>query len=127
MRSILGPRNTAPSSASSRPETDPGKAGTGSRPLSFLEAAAFQWVNPKGWVAAIAITAQFVTPEALVRTAFLVAAAFVLSGLSSTLAWVSFGRIISRWLDTPSRLRAFNLTMALLLVGFLALILMEQR
>ena len=33
-------------------------------PMSFLEAAAFQWVNPKAWVMAITSMALYSTPTA---------------------------------------------------------------
>ncbi len=104
----------------------PGQAGKASRPLTFLQAAAFQWINPKGWLAAIAITAQFVTPDAPVKTASIVALTFAGSGLISTFAWLLFGRMIGQWLHTPWRLRAFNLLMASMLVAFLAVILLEH-
>jgi len=101
----------------------PGSTGRGTRPLSYFEAAAFQWVNPKAWMAAVAITSQFVTTENPVSTALTVSGVFLLAGLSSTLAWASFGKVIGRLLNTPTRLRAFNLTMASILIGFLFLLL----
>lgn len=101
----------------------PGNKGKVSRPFRFHEAAAFQWVNPKGWMAAIAITAQFVHPGTEIQTAGIIAATFLVAGLSATVAWALFGQMIGRFLATPARLRAFNVTMALLLVGFLAVLL----
>ena len=35
----------------------------GARPISFLQATAFQWVNPKGVIAAVGAVALFVRPE----------------------------------------------------------------
>jgi len=104
----------------------PGKSGKGTKPLSFLQSAAFQWINPKGWISAIAITSQFVSSDAPVQTALIVSAVFVLAGLTSTTTWLFFGRMIGVWLRTPARLRAFNLTMASMLVGFLAVIFLEN-
>ena len=34
-----------------------GTAETGARPLTFLEAAAFQWINPKAWIMAVGAVA----------------------------------------------------------------------
>lgn len=86
------------------------------RPMTFLGAGAFQWINPKGWSMAIAATSQFITPDDPVRTALIVAAAFTLLGLGSSMTWVGLGQAFARWLTTPSRLRIFNLTMAALIV-----------
>lgn len=101
----------------------PGKSEKTTRPLRFLEAAAFQWVNPKGWLAATAITTQFVTADRQIQTALIVAGVFIFGGLSSTLAWAGFGRVIGSFLRTPFRLKVFNISMALMLIGFLGLIL----
>lgn len=100
----------------------PGASGKPMRPLRFIEAAAFQWINPKGWMATLAITSQFVTPEAPTKTAFIVAVVTFVTGMISTLAWLNFGRIIGKLLYTPLRLQAFNWMMAVLLVGFLVIL-----
>lgn len=93
------------------------KAGrAGENPMTFVGASAFQWVNPKGWSMAIAATAQFVHPADPLRTAVLVAVVFGLLGLVSSATWVGLGQAISGWLTTPARRRAFNLTMAVLIV-----------
>jgi threonine/homoserine/homoserine lactone efflux protein len=81
------------------------------RPLRFHEAAAFQWINPKAWVMALGMTAQFVTPVAPVASASALAVLFVLAGLGSSFGWAGAGALMGRLLRTPSRLRAFNRTM----------------
>lgn len=103
--------------------TPPGRPGTVTRPMRFIEAAGFQWINPKGWFAAIAVTTQFVTISNPLSSSLIVALVFVFAGLSATTAWIAFGQWIGRWLSTPRRLRLFNLSMALVLVGFLILLL----
>lgn len=92
------------------------------RPFRFLEAAAFQWVNPKAWSMAIAITSQFITGEAPFQSATIVAGMFVLAGLSSASGWAIAGQWITRWVNTPSRLQRFNLIMALLIVACVVLL-----
>ncbi len=88
----------------------------GDQPMTFLGASAFQWIDPKGWSMAIAATAQFITPDAPLRTALAVAAVFAALGLVSAATWVGLGQAISGWLTTDSRRRVFNLTMAALIV-----------
>ena len=87
------------------------------RPFTFVEAAAFQWINPKAWVMALGITAQFVRPEAPVWTASVVALVFVAAGLTSAFGWAWSGMILRRWLSSRARLRAFNVAMGLLIAS----------
>jgi threonine/homoserine/homoserine lactone efflux protein len=86
------------------------------RPMTFLGASAFQWVNPKGWSMAIAATSQFITPEAPLKTGLIVVAVFAFFGLFSSSVWVGLGQVIAGWLTTDGRQRVFNLTMAALIV-----------
>lgn len=83
-----------------------------SRPFTFLQAAGFQWVNPKAWMMCISIASQFMTGTDPVGTALICAAVAVLVGLTSALGWAAFGAAIAGWLRTPARLRAFNRAMA---------------
>lgn len=97
----------------------PGEAKEGSRPFTFLQAAAFQWVNPKAIYMAITAQTNY-GPEAstapLWITSLMVALAFTCTNLPSVSTWAWMGTQIRRWLQSPARLRAFNLTMAALLV-----------
>jgi threonine/homoserine/homoserine lactone efflux protein len=83
--------------------------------MTFFEAAAFQWVNPKAW--AMALTAiTLYAPTRSFAAIVLVAAVFGAVNLPSVSAWAATGRGLRRLLDRPARLRAFNWTMALLLL-----------
>jgi len=86
-----------------------------SRPLSFLEASAFQWINPKAWAMVIGVSATYATGTAPVREAAIAACIFVVSGLTSSQGWSAFGAVIGRVLGHGWRLRAFNAVMGLLL------------
>lgn len=99
----------------------PGEGRARPRPFSFLQAAAFQWVNPKAWAMALgAVTAYVLQPSVAVYLA--VAAVFAAVNLPSVSLWAAAGQGLRRWLEAPARLRAFNWTMAALLVGSLALL-----
>ncbi len=87
-----------------------------SAPMTFLGACAFQWINPKGWSMAIAATSQFIVADDPVRTALIVTTTFLILGLGSSSTWIGLGQAISGWLTTKARHRAFNLTMAALIV-----------
>ncbi len=96
--------------ASTRPAFD----GEGS-PLTFIQAAGFQWVNPKGW--AMAITANTVFSNGGSLDAVLsVAVVFGLINVPSVSAWAFLGTGLARVLKNPSHLRLFNLGLALMLM-----------
>lgn len=85
------------------------------RPFTFVEAAGFQWINPKGWAMAIAVTAQFIGGEAPLRTALVVTAVFFASAALSASSWAAAGSVLTRWLEAPGRLKLFNRAMAALI------------
>ena len=91
------------------------------QPFTFIEAAAFQWVNPKGWAMAIAVTAQYITPAAPLVTASIVAAVFIAAGIGSTLTWAIAGRQITRTL-TEAGMRRFNIVMRALIAACVVLL-----
>jgi threonine/homoserine/homoserine lactone efflux protein len=95
------------------------------RPLGFFGAAAFQWINPKGWVIAIsALTAYAVSANYTISVAA-VALSYLAIGLPSSGAWVVFGSAMRTFLSDPRRVRPFNWTMAALLVASIAPVLWE--
>ena len=89
------------------------------RPMTFLQAAAFQWVNPKAWIMALTASATYTVPDAYVVSVFVVAAVFGGINLPTVSSWVLFGTALRRVLTNRSALRVFNWTMALLLVASL--------
>lgn len=96
----------------------PGEGRAKPRPMSFLQAAAFQWVNPKAWAMALgAVTAYVAAPSAAAY--LVVAATFAAVNLPSVSLWAAAGQGLRGWLAAPARLRAFNWTMAALLVASL--------
>jgi threonine/homoserine/homoserine lactone efflux protein len=92
------------------------KAGAvGSKPLTGLQAAAFQWINPKA--IAMAMTAITVYGGAgSFGDVLAVAAVFSLINLPSVALWCIAGDRLRAVLHNPRWLRAFNWTMAALLV-----------
>ncbi|TGS85206.1 LysE family translocator, partial [bacterium M00.F.Ca.ET.177.01.1.1] len=53
-----------------------GKGETNARPMRFVDAAAFQWVNPKAWVMAITAMAVYTNPERPFLSVILIGVAF---------------------------------------------------
>jgi len=93
---------------------------TSGKPLGIVNAALFQWINPKAWVMAIGATLAYTTPSgAFVSEVLLIALIFFVCGSPCSLLWVLFGRYLRKFLTQPNSLRIFNISMSLLLVGSL--------
>lgn len=91
------------------------------KPMSFVQAMLFQWVNPKAWTMALSAIALY-APDRNFAAVLLVALIFGIINLPSTSLWAVMGQVLRGWLSSPARLKAFNWTMAALLVGSLALL-----
>lgn len=85
------------------------------RPLGFFGAAAFQFVNPKAWLATVPAVAAFTDPSEnpIMETAlaFLILAVV---GLPCMAFWAALGAGARRLLERPGRLVLFNRVMAVL-------------
>ncbi|CDY79539.1 Transporter, LysE family [Caballeronia glathei] len=86
------------------------------RPMRFYEAVAFQWVNPKAWMMVLTAATTIHLHASLSLNAALMALVFIVVGLPCITMWAAFGMSLRRFLGRPRWLRAFNLTMAALLV-----------
>jgi threonine/homoserine/homoserine lactone efflux protein len=88
-------------------------------PAGFLGMAAFQWMNPKGWLVSVAAIATFLDRrggDALAQAAVF-ASLFALAALPSCLPWLAFGAAFQRFLRSPRAWRIFNVAMAALLAA----------
>ncbi|OLP44852.1 LysE family translocator [Rhizobium oryziradicis] len=93
-----------------------GEGKTTEKPMSFLSAAAFQWVNPKAWVMAVTAMATYTSVANYGLTVMIVGLAFAAVNIPCVSTWAGFGSVLRDWLSVPVRLKWFNLTMAVLLV-----------
>lgn len=96
----------------------PAVGKSGARPFTSVQAAAFQWVNPKAWAMALGAISAY-APEGSIRGVALVALIFASINLPSVALWAAMGQGLRHWLHHPGRLRLFNWTMAALLVASL--------
>lgn len=95
------------------------------RPLTFLEAAAFQWINPKAWVMAIGAVSTYAAIAGFPMNMIAIAAVFGGLGTVSAIVWVLFGTGLKRFIRNHRAVRIFNLTMAGLLVVSLVPVFLE--
>ncbi len=92
--------------------------GSSGTPMTFLQAAAFQWVNPKAWTMAVTAVTVY-APDINLATLLLVAAIFGAVNLPAVSSWTLLGEQMARILTNPTRLRLFNWSMAALLIASL--------
>jgi threonine/homoserine/homoserine lactone efflux protein len=85
------------------------------KPLSFIQAALFQWVNPKAWTMALTSISIYAPTKSLGAVLF-VAIVFGIVNLPCISAWIVLGQKIQVLLTDKKRLRAFNISMAFLLI-----------
>ncbi len=102
----------------------PGEVENSRRPLTFLQAGAFQWVNPKGWAMALSAISLYAESSALADV-LTVAAIFALVNMPSTGLWLLSGERIQRLLRKDAHFRAFNMVMGVLLAACAVPILFE--
>jgi threonine/homoserine/homoserine lactone efflux protein len=89
-----------------------------SRPLTFLQGAAFQWVNAKGWVVALSAVTTYTVVNPTLRYQIIVLSLIALViTLASVSSWTFFGSLLRQFLHTENRRRWFNYSMAALLVA----------
>ena len=86
------------------------------KPMSFMQALLFQWVNPKAWVMAVTAMASYTVHDAYTLSVLVIGLVFAIINVPSVSSWAAFGSLLRQWLEDPVRLKWFNLTMALLLV-----------
>ena len=102
-----------------------GESAGATRPMSFLEAAAFQWVNPKAWVMAIGAVSTYAAISDFPLNMIAIATVFGTLGTISAIVWVLFGTALKRFITDRRAVRIFNLTMAGLLVLSLVPVFLE--
>ncbi|HBC7455093.1 TPA: LysE family translocator [Proteus mirabilis] len=86
-------------------------------PLTLLEAALFQWINPKSWMMAISGITLYTSPQYPYISMLLVAIIFTLINFPCVAIWATFGHGLRERLKNPKILKLFNFIMG----GLLAL------
>jgi threonine/homoserine/homoserine lactone efflux protein len=104
---------------SGRPNAGEAKA----RPLNFIEAAGFQWVNPKAWMIAVSAIPAFTTIGGhYYAELLLIAVIFTAVTLPSCAVWCLFGVGIRTLIRTEETARLVNLALAAVLAGSVVLL-----
>lgn len=98
-----------------------GPAGD-AKPVGFLGAAAFQWINPKSWLVCASAASTYLKAGSALGQALAFGGLFVIASLPCCFVWLAFGAAAQRILKTDRARRIFNVTMAFLLAASVALI-----
>jgi threonine/homoserine/homoserine lactone efflux protein len=103
-----------------------GSSETKGKPFTFIQAAAFQWVNPKAWVLAIGATVTFaVLGDSYTSQVFQISLIFLIFGSPCIMLWLWFGASLKNILQKPEYVKIFNLSMAILLMLSLMPVILE--
>ena len=87
------------------------------KPMTFVQAVLFQWVNPKAWIMCIGAVVTYTVAEgAYFSQVLVIASLFFVFGSPCTVTWLWFGSSLKKLLSQPKYLKTFNVTMGLLLM-----------
>ncbi len=106
---------------SAAPET---VTSTTAKPFTFLQAASFQWVNPKAWTMALTAISVY-SPSHSFEAITFIALVFILVVFPCVSLWTILGQQLRKLLKSESHLRLFNFTMAALLLTSIVPVLVE--
>jgi threonine/homoserine/homoserine lactone efflux protein len=92
-------------------------------PMTFFQAALFQWLNPKAWVMGLSALTTYTTVGGnMFLESGLIALVFAVFVLPVSAVWCLFGLALGKLQTSPKRLRAFNFSMGLLLAASVGLL-----
>lgn len=83
------------------------------RPFTIIQAAMFQFLNPKAWMMVLSANAMFsISGDWYIWSVITIVAVFGVVGGPSIMIWASFGHYIRRFLTNQRNLQLFNGFMA---------------
>ncbi|MEP3245275.1 MAG: LysE family translocator [Sneathiella sp.] len=95
------------------------------KPLSFLQAAFLQLLNPKAWAVALILSVSYTNPEQYLFSLLLMIGIFALINLPTISVWALSGVALRHLLGNGKRIAVFNIAMALLLVASMLPVLLQ--
>lgn len=99
--------------------------GTDRHPMTFLQAAAFQWVNGKAWIMASGAIAAFSQSTAMTESVLAITCAFLVVAFPCVGLWLTSGAYLRQHLESERAQHWFNRSMGALLVGSVLPVLWE--
>jgi threonine/homoserine/homoserine lactone efflux protein len=101
-----------------------GDGAAARKPVGFVGAAAFQWINPKSWLVCASAAGTYLAAGSgsALAQALAFGGLFTVASLPCCLVWLAFGAAAQRILRTEHARRIFNVAMGALLAASVVLI-----
>ena len=85
-------------------------------PVKFIDTFVFQFLNPKGVMAAITLISNFVIEDDYINSSLTVIVVCSLTALTSITSWAFFGKFLRKFATNNNFIKRFNYVMSLLLI-----------
>ena len=85
-------------------------------PVKFIDTFIFQFLNPKGVMAAITLISKFVIEDDYLNSSLTVIVVCSLTALTSITTWAFFGKFLRNFATNNNFIKRFNYAMSLLLI-----------
>ena len=89
-------------------------------PVKFYETFFFQFINPKGIMAAITLISKFVSHENYISSSITVIVVCSVTAFLSITSWALLGKFLRKFATNNEFIKRFNYAMSILLVGCVA-------
>ncbi len=89
-------------------------------PVKFYETFFFQFINPKGVMAAITLISKFVLQEDYISSSITVITVCSVTAFLSITSWALLGKFLRKFATNNEFIKRFNYAMSILLVGCVA-------
>ena len=90
---------------------------TTENPVKFYETFFFQFINPKGVMAAITLISKFVTQENYINSSITVIIVCAVTAFLSITSWALLGKFLRKFATNNEFIKRFNYAMSILLVA----------
>ena len=90
---------------------------TTENPVKFYETFFFQFINPKGVMAAITLISKFVTQENYINSSITVIIVCSVTAFLSITSWALLGKFLRKFATNNEFIKRFNYAMSMLLVA----------
>ena len=90
---------------------------TTENPVKFYETFFFQFINPKGVMAAITLISKFVTQENYINSSITVIIVCSVTAFLSITSWTLLGKFLRKFATNNEFIKRFNYAMSILLVA----------
>ena len=85
-------------------------------PVTFYDTFVFQFINPKGVMAATTLISKFVDQDNYISTSLMVIIVCSLTAFSSITAWTLLGKFLRKFATNNSFIKRFNYVMSVLIL-----------